>query len=143
MYLPAILAILFLAERTTAHFLLNYPTSLGFDDNNEDASPCGGFTPSFGSASSYHVAGDAIALTSLHPQSNFLFRATVDPTASENWTDLLPIVGEYSLGAFCEQDVPAPAAWAGKQGVLQVIQHAEDGVHYQVCLAIFIAEEVL
>ena len=52
-------------------------------------------------------------------------------------------MGEYSLGAFCEQDVPAPAAWAGKQGVLQVIQHAEDGVHYQVCLAIFIAEEVL
>jgi hypothetical protein len=121
MYVPAILAILFLAERTTAHFLLNYPTSLGFDDNNEDTSPCGGFTPSFGSTSSYHVAGDAIALTTLHPQSKFLFRATLDPTASENWTNLLPIVGEYSLGAFCEQDVPVPAAWAGKQGVLQVI----------------------
>lgn len=128
--------ILLLIAPSNSHFLLNYPKSLGFDDNNEDSGPCGGFSVSFSNAADYHVGGDSIAVTSLHPQSNFLFRGTLDPTASGNWSDLLPVVGQYGLGAFCEASVAVPAAWAGSKGVVQVIQDAEDGVHYQVRIQI-------
>jgi Copper acquisition factor BIM1-like len=124
--------ILLFGRPSRSHFLLHYPTSLGFDDNNEDSSPCGGFFVTFTNASDYHVGGDSIALTTLHPQSNFLFRGTLDATASGNWTNLFPVIGEYGLGAFCEASVATPAAWAGSRGVIQAIQNAEDGVHYQV-----------
>jgi hypothetical protein len=130
-YLLFISVLLFISP-SKSHFLLNYPNSLGFDANNEDSGPCGGFSISFSNASDYHVSGDSIALTTLHPQSNFLFRGTLDSTASGNWSSFLPVVGQYGLGAFCEASVAAPAAWAGSNGIIQVIQDAEDGVHYQV-----------
>jgi hypothetical protein len=41
-------------------------------------------------------------------------------------------MGEYGLGSFCVASVAAPDAWAGSQGVIQVIQDAKDGIHYQV-----------
>lgn len=124
--------ILLFTTTSNSHFLLNYPNSLGFDANNEDSGPCGGFSVSFSNASDYHVGGDSIALTTLHPQSNLLFRGTLDSTASGNWSNFLPVVGQYGLGAFCEASVAVPAMWAGSRGVIQVIQDAEDGVHYQV-----------
>jgi hypothetical protein len=115
----------------SAHFILNYPTSLGFDQNTEDNSPCGGETLSFTNTSNFHVGGDAIAFTTLHPQSDFLYRATTDQTAAGNWT-VLSLIAEYGLGAFCEPSLSVPASWAGQVGLLQVVQNAEDGVHYQV-----------
>ena len=130
--------ILLFSRPSNSHFLLNYPTSLGVDDNNENSSPCGGFSPTFTTASDFHVGGDSIALTTLHPQSNFLIRGTLDATASGNWSDLFPIFAEYGLGAFCEASVAAPAAWAGSRGVIQVLQDAEDGVHYQVSLTLLV-----
>jgi hypothetical protein len=66
-----------------------------------------------------------------------LIRGTLDATASGNWSDLFPVFAEYGLGAFCEASVPAPAGWAGSRGVIQVLQDAEDGVHYQVSLNLF------
>jgi hypothetical protein len=124
--------LLLLSRPSSSHFILSYPTSLGFDANNENVSPCGGFPISFSSATDYHVGGDSIALTTLHPQSNFLLRGTLDPTASGNWSNFLSVVGEYGLGAFCEVTVAVPASWIGSQGIIQVLQNVEDGVHYQV-----------
>jgi hypothetical protein len=121
---------LFLCQ-TNAHFLLNYPPSLGFDQNKEGSSPCGGATIAFTSTTSFHVSGDAIGLTTLHPQSNILYRATKDQTATGNWT-VLALITEYGLGAFCEPALTVPASWVGSTGLVQVAQNAEDGVHYQV-----------
>jgi len=104
-----------LAGPSSPHFILSYPASLGFDANNENVSPCGGFPISFSSATDYHVGGDSTALT-----------------ASGNWSNFLPVVGEYGLGAFCEASVAVPSSWVGSQGIIQVLQNAEDGVHYQV-----------
>lgn len=116
---------------TSAHFTLNYPTTLGFDQNKEDESPCGGATISFANTTAFYVSGDAIAVTTLHPQSNFLYRATNDESGKGNWS-VLALIQEYGLGAFCEPALSVPAAWAGQLGLLQIVQNAEDGVHYQV-----------
>ncbi|KAI9767489.1 MAG: hypothetical protein M1839_004500 [Geoglossum umbratile] len=131
----SLIAFLFV-HSSFGHFLLNYPKSLGFSDAQEDDSPCGGFQVSFDNTTDFHVGGDSVYLTTLHPQSNFLFRGTLDQKASGNWMNLLPVIGEYGLGDFCEPSLSTPDSWAGAMGVLQVIQDAEDGVHYQVRQAI-------
>jgi hypothetical protein len=113
-------------------FYSQLPSKSWIRRQQENVSPCGGFPISFSSATDYHVGGDSIALTTLHPQSNFLFRGTLDPIASGKWSNFLPVVGEYGLGAFCEAIVAVPASWVGSQGIIQVVQNAEDGVHYQV-----------
>lgn len=117
----------------SAHFLLNYPNSLGFDDEKEATGPCGGFDVTYSNSSEFRVGGDAVALTSTHPESNWAFRATLDKTGNgNNWTDLLPVVAQAGLGGFCEPGLMVPEAWAGQQGVVQVIQAGHDGNLYQV-----------
>lgn len=125
--------LLLLVHTSHGHFTINYPTPLGSDSNNEGIGPCGGFKFSDApSVSEFHVGGDAIALVTTHPQANILFRATLDTTASENWSQLWPIVGQYGLGAYCQASVTVPAGWAGSNGIIQVIEDAVDGTLYQV-----------
>lgn len=117
-----------------AHFIVLTPPPLGSNINNEDVSPCGGFAPSSAdNIIDFHVGGDAIGLTTLHAQSYFAYRGQLGASASSsNWTVLLPTVEEYGLNQFCQPSVTVPATWAGSNGLLQVIQDSEDGVHYQV-----------
>src|SRR5271155_4878136 len=130
--------VLFLAAsfitQSAAHFLLNYPPTIGFDDDLEGTAPCGSFTVDFSSdnVTDFHVAGDSLAMVSIHPQATWLFRATLDITASGNWTNLLPAILQTGLGDYCEQDVTVPASFAGSKGVIQVVQDAPDGILYQV-----------
>jgi hypothetical protein len=121
-----------LAPAVFAHFQVNVPTPWNGNIDNEDTSPCGAATPST-TSSDFHVGGDAIGLTSLHAQCFLAYRGILgnDPTSS-NWTVLIPTVEEFGLNGFCEPSIAVPASWAGSAGLLQIIQHAEDGVHYQV-----------
>jgi len=124
-------------DQSSSHFLLNYPPTVGFDDSKETVSPCGGFTVAFSSdnVTDFHVGGDSIAVTSIHPQATWLFRATLDITAAGNYTNFLPTVQQSGLGDFCEPSLHLPAAWAGQKGVIQVVQDAPDGILYQ-CAAV-------
>jgi len=120
--------------QSTAHFLLNYPPTIGFDDSLEATPPCGSFTVDFSTdnVTDFHVGGDSLAMTSIHPKATWLFRATLDQTAMGNWTDLLPAIVQIGLGDYCERDVTVPASFAGSKGVIQVVQDAPDGILYQV-----------
>jgi hypothetical protein len=115
-----------------AHFQVNYPPPLGSNIDNEDTAPCGGFTPSSSDKlTDFHVGGDAIAITTLHAQSNIGYFGTLS-SAPTNFTLLFPIIQQYGLNGFCEPMITTPASWAGSAGLLQIVQDAEDGVHYQV-----------
>src|SRR5882757_3174175 len=82
-----------------SHFILQSPTSLGFDDDSEGDSPCGGFDVVFnGTEDSVQVGGFAVSMLSTHPAADWLFRATLDQIAPFNWTNLLPVVSETGLG---------------------------------------------
>ncbi|KAE8452082.1 hypothetical protein EG329_002248 [Mollisiaceae sp. DMI_Dod_QoI] len=120
-------------KQSTAHFLLHYPPTIGFDDDLENEAPCGSFTVDFSTdnVTNYHVGGDTLALTSIHPQATWLFRATLDITASGNWTNLLPTIQQTGLGDFCEPSIAVPASWAGSKGVIGIVQDAPDGILYQ------------
>lgn len=129
-------AVLFLSA-ADAHFNLITPPTIGFDESKEGTGPCGSFTPDFSNASvvfDFHVGGEPVAINLGHPQANWLFRGTLDETASTNWTQLFPIVMQSGLGHFCESAVPAPESWVGKQGVVSVVADAVDGLLYQVGL---------
>lgn len=117
-----------------AHFQMRYPESIGFEDDNEDKAPCGGFTPDFGSQKvvDFHVDGEALAMRLSHQQCNWLFRATTDQKAGSGWRQLFPVVTQSGLGDFCQLRVTAPADFAGKRGVVSVVSSAPDGMLYQV-----------
>lgn len=132
MHLTTVFALLSLALCTSAHFILQYPQSLGFDDDSEGTAPCGGFDVSFnGSDNSVPVGGFPVSVLSTHPAADWLFRATLDQQAPFNWTNLLPVVSETGLGQFCLPNLVAPEGFAGNTGVVQVIQKGPDGVLYQ------------
>ena len=118
----------------SAHFKLNAPPTIGFDEDQEGTDPCGGFTPDFSknNVSDFHVGGEPVVLFLGHPQANWLFRATLDTTASSNWTQIFPIVQQSGLGDFCEPSITAPEGWIGKQGVVGIVANAVDGLLYQV-----------
>jgi hypothetical protein len=136
MHLLARLALLSAwALSASAHFILQYPNSVGFSDDDEGTSPCGGFDVTFRSNdSSIPVGGFPVSLLSTHPAADFLFRATLDQKAPFNFTNLLPVISETGLGQFCLPALVAPADFAGKPGVIQVIQNGPDGILYQVSL---------
>ncbi|ETI23897.1 hypothetical protein G647_05704 [Cladophialophora carrionii CBS 160.54] len=124
----------------SAHFILQYPNSVGFSDDDEGTAPCGGFDVTFGSNdSSIPVGGFPVSVLSTHPASDFLFRATLDQEPPFNFTNLLPVVSETGIGEFCLPALVAPAEFAGNPGVIQVIQKGPDGVLYQCAAVNFVS----
>ena len=128
------IALLALLPSAFAHFVLNYPVSLGFDDDAEGTGPCGGFEITFNETRDTNVSVGGFATTSktTHPQANWLFRATLSTAEPFNWTNIVPVVQQYGLGDFCLQNLTVPESFAGQRGVIQVIQNAVDGNLYQV-----------
>jgi len=134
-----ITALLILATSpSTAHFYLTYPPSIGFNDALETHGPCGGFTVDFSkdNVTNFYVDGNAIAVQDIHIKAKWLFRATLDLTGSRNWTKLLPIVGQNGLGDFCETNVKVPSTWAGKQGIIGVVQDSPPDRFLYQCAAV-------
>jgi hypothetical protein len=123
-----------LAPLVLAHFVVNTPPPFNTNIDNEDTAPCGGATPSSSdNGTDFHVDGDAIGITTLHAQSFLAYRGILGTDASSpNWTVLIPTIEEFGLNGFCEPSIAVPATWAGSSGLLQIIQDASDGVHYQV-----------
>jgi hypothetical protein len=119
-----------------AHFVLNYPPTLGFDDTQETTAPCGGFPILINNLTSpstnLTVGAFPIAVQSTHPSANWLFRATLSRAPPFNWTDLLPVVAEEGVGGFSVPDLSVPDAWVGNVGVVQIAQENAGEVAYQV-----------
>ncbi|CAK7200938.1 hypothetical protein SEUCBS139899_003638 [Sporothrix eucalyptigena] len=125
-----------------AHFTLDYPATIGFNDDKEGTGPCGSFTPDFSNdnVTDFHVGGDNVAINLLHPQGTWLYRGTLDQTASSNnWTQLFPEVMQTGLGKFCQPAIAVPESWAGQKGVIGVVVDAPDGLLYQCAAVNFVA----
>lgn len=123
---------LLLAATASAHFKLTNPTSIGFDDDNESESPCGGFSvTSRTNETDFPSGGMSFTILSTHPQATWHFKAALLSDTS-NFEYLMAPVSQSGIGTFCLENIPGPAAWAGKDGVVQVSQTATDGTLYQV-----------
>ncbi|KAK5989686.1 hypothetical protein PT974_07941 [Cladobotryum mycophilum] len=130
-----------LTTLASAHFLVNTPPSIGFDDNKEGTAPCGGFTPNLqdtGKLVDFHVGGDAISVKLTHNQGNWLFRVTQDPKAASGWEQIFPIVMQSGLGDYCVPHVTVPDSYVGKKGIIGIVSNAPDGLLYQCITANFV-----
>ncbi|KAF6827797.1 Uncharacterized protein CPLU01_08911 [Colletotrichum plurivorum] len=131
-----LLSLLLLASTATAHFSLSVPKPLGDSDDKQGTKPCGGYTASPSDAAvDFYIGGDAVGMENGHPQTNWLFRATLDQTASGNWTQVFPVVLQTGLGSFCEPSIVVPDDFAGKKGIIGVVAHSPDGLLY-ACAAV-------
>jgi len=121
------------AATTSAHFVLNWPPTAGFLDEEEVNGPCGGATVTVNSSSpEVQVGRFAAQIQSSHPTGNWQFRATLDTQEPYNWTNLSMVQTE-GAGIFCLNYLTAPEDFAGNAGILQVIDYSGDGTLYQVC----------
>lgn len=118
----------------TSQFQLQWPTGAGFDDDKEPTAPCGGFTPDVNSNSpAVSVDQFAVSIYSSHPTGNWSFAASLSTDAnSYNLTPIVPLITTTGAGTFCLTGLYAPSSYAGKAGVLQVIDYSGDGTLYQV-----------
>ncbi|KAF3918521.1 hypothetical protein ABW21_db0207371 [Orbilia brochopaga] len=128
------LLLLALPLTVQAHFVLRYPTPFGPSAANEETGPCGGYTFSESTpVTNFHVDGDSIAYSSSHPDVKVLYRVVQgsNPAASNlAWDQVFPIIEQFGSGDFCEPVVTVPSSYVGKQGILQVVQNAVDGMLY-------------
>ncbi|KAK5627983.1 hypothetical protein RRF57_003698 [Xylaria bambusicola] len=135
-------AALLLATGAHAHFTVQYPTTVGeFKDDDEDKSPCGGYSPDLGSINTvdFHVGGDAVATRSTHPQTTWLYRITSDALSSNNWTQIYGIVQQSGPGDFCIDAVTLPSEYVGRKAILSIVGSGIDGTLYQ-CSALRFVE---
>lgn len=132
-------------------FVNNWPTALthGNAFQNQSNPPCGvnsSFTyPAFNATGSpdipvtdyytggmtYFVVIDEVDWNFNAPEFSFylLYRATLDPAAQENWTDLVPMVKVDSETEQAELDwsqVTVPTEWAGLFGVAQSVMVTDE-----------------
>lgn len=122
------------AATTSAHFVLNWPPTAGFLDEEEVNGPCGGATVVVNETSpEVQVNRFAAQIQSSHPTGNWQFRATLDTQEPYNWTNLSMVQTE-GPGIFCLNYLSVPEEFAGNGGILQVTDFSGDGTLYQVCV---------
>ncbi|KAI1333491.1 hypothetical protein F5Y15DRAFT_404983 [Xylariaceae sp. FL0016] len=127
-----------LANGIHAHFTVQLPPTVGaFKDDDEGDAPCGGYSPDLSTinTSDFHVKGDAIATTSTHPRTNWLYRITIDSTPTGNWTQIHEIIQQTGAGQYCTPDVTVPSEYVGKKAILSIVASGPDGLLYQ-CSAV-------
>lgn len=122
-----------LVQLCATHFLLQYPTTIGYTDADQPVSPCGGYSATDRSAgvTSWPLGGNSIKVISTHSSVVWEFRAAraSNPTA---WVSLTPQLSQTGLGHFCEPQIPGYAPWVNQDAVLQIIQHTNHGDLYGV-----------
>ncbi|EME86987.1 uncharacterized protein MYCFIDRAFT_112132, partial [Pseudocercospora fijiensis CIRAD86] len=120
------------ASLASAHFTLDWPPTAGFIDDDEPTAPCGGATVVVNdTAPQVQVDRFAVSIFSSHPAGSWSFLATTDTKEPYNFTEIVPVVNSTGIGKFCLTDLRAPASFAGKGGIIQVIDSSVDGTLYQ------------
>jgi hypothetical protein len=110
-----------LATAVTSHFMLDYPTSIGFDDEKLTEGPCGSFYPANRSAgvTRWSTGGSNIAIISTHDHVTWELNVAL-ASAPTTWLPLVQQFGQVGVGNVCFQRVPASAfsVWMGKLAIL-------------------------
>ena len=101
-----VFALLLLLPFTTAHFLLNYPASRGFDEDKLVQFPCGGQDTPSPNRTLWPIAGGPIQLNMQHDRVavQVLLGLGNDVGVNYNIT-LVPTLEEEGFGNFCFGDV--------------------------------------
>src|SRR5437762_8689331 len=114
-----------------AHYTLDYPPTVGFNEDQEPNPPCGGFDPDISNLTAWPLSGGEIAIDSYHPEMKLLYRAQL--MGSKSWVNLTDgFLDMTGFGELCIKALAVPGNWSGKVGVVQTIGKPADGILYQV-----------
>ena len=115
-----------------AHFVLQSPTSLGFNDAVEGTGPCDSFDiKSRGNVTNWPIGGYPVQILTTHPQVLLEFRAAL-LSNTDGWVNIIEPVEQTGVGTFCLPAVTGYEAWIGQDAVFEIVQFAPDGLNYQV-----------
>ncbi|KAH8650807.1 hypothetical protein BGZ60DRAFT_533997 [Tricladium varicosporioides] len=92
----------YFALLSNCHFVLQIPTSIGYDDANEGVAPCGNFDPTsrVGGPTSWPVGGSAISVITTHTSVTWDIKAAL-VNDTTNWVQLVPVLTQTRVGFFC------------------------------------------
>jgi len=135
--IPILATLIGLLVGTNCHFVMEIPTSLGYDDADEATAPCDTYSPANRSTgvTLWPVGGYPISVITTHPSVTWdIYAALVNASAiTSAWVRLTPVLNQTTgVGFFCEPQIPGLVEWIGQPAVLQMVQHAPDGELYQV-----------
>lgn len=121
------------ATFANAHFILQTPPSIGFNDEELTVSPCGGFDPTdrSGGVTDWPVNGYPFNTVTTHLDVVWTFKAAL-VSNTNNWIDIYPNIHQTGVPEFCIPRIPGVAAWIGQAAVVQIVQKAPDGDLHQV-----------
>lgn len=131
-----ILALLLLAPLGSAQFVINYPGSRGFNEDEHGDWPCGGFNSVSASRSEFPLTGAPIQIHSTHTQQLLQVIMSVGNEPGDNFNVVVePTFRETGPQDFCFGDASIPAdlnVRPGANATLQVISVGPEGGLYAV-----------
>ncbi|KAF3941994.1 hypothetical protein ABW19_dt0200693 [Dactylella cylindrospora] len=138
--LSKIIGALSLASIASAHYFLQSPPSIGFDDTTLTEAPCGGFsaTDRSGGVTDWPINGYPFSVVTTHLDVVWTLKAALLSDVS-NFVDIYPNVHQTGISEFCLPAIPGVAAWVGQEAVFQVVQKAPDGDLHQCAAIRFVA----
>lgn len=125
-----------LSQLVSAHFVINYPGSRGFNEDKHSEWPCGGFNEVSSNRSEFPLHGGPIQIHSTHTQQllEVLIAVGNDPGRNFN-TVVVPTFMETGPGDVCFGNIELPSTLnitEGMNATFQVISGASDGGLYGV-----------
>ncbi|KAF2475595.1 uncharacterized protein BDR25DRAFT_340289 [Lindgomyces ingoldianus] len=125
----------FIFLQADAHFVLQLPPSLGFNDVKEGEGPCGSFSiNNRDKVTEWPVGGYPISLLTTHTKAKLTYWTAL-ANSTDKLVDLIPQMNQMGVGDFCLPTVPGKKEWVGQDAVVQIVQEAADGSLYQ-CAAV-------
>ena len=122
------LSLFSLLPLATAHFLLDWPTARGFDDDKASNFACGGFDSVKTPRTSWPLTGAPIQLDMHHTQTNLAVYMSVGENPGTNFNiTLVPQFAMDGPGDFCIGMVSVPAGLNISDGTLATIQVVSNG----------------
>lgn len=132
-----LLQLLTLPALASAHFILKYPISRGFDDDKEVNFPCGGFDTVTTNRSTFPLSGGPIQLDMGHTEAKVQVLLALGNGDGSYSIEVVPTFQETGPENFCLGSVTFPSSLnltEGQNATLQVVTNGDpDGGLYQVC----------
>lgn len=132
--LAMLFSLLLVVPIASAHFLIDYPGTRGFDEDTQGNWPCGGFDEVSPNRSEFPLNGGPIQIHSTHTQQLYEVLVAVGNDPGENFNHVVvPTLLENGPGDFCFGDVELPSALNATEGMnatFQIISGTSHGGLY-------------
>jgi hypothetical protein len=128
------LAAIFSLPLTSAHFLMVYPTSRGFDDAKIATFPCGGFDTVSKNRTLFPLSGGEISLEMADTSSNIEVLIGLGNNVGNGFNQVIrQTFAQTGEGNFCMTGFSLPTNLNGMNATIQVVTSSDDSAGLYNC----------